>query len=169
MPRGFTLIETIIYMAIIGLVVSSFVGFSVTVSRARNKSYASEEVQANARMALDLISQRIRAASSVNTGTSTFNSDPGVLSLAMADAAKNPTIIDLTADDGVLRITEGVNSPVSVTSGRVRVTNLVFTNLTGSGARENIRVQMTVGYASTAGDTEFSFSKSFQTTVSVRE
>lgn len=169
MQNGFTLIELLIYIAIVGAVAVTFVNFSVSISNSGNKSFVVQEVHGNGRVALDLISQRIRAATGVNTGSSTFNSDPGVLSLEMADAAKNPTIINLTADDGVLQIKEGASSAIAITSDEVKITNLVFTNLTPTGARENIRIQLTVGYNNSSGDVEYTYSKSFQTAVSLRQ
>jgi type II secretory pathway pseudopilin PulG len=165
---GFTLIETLIYVAIIGGVLSTFIAFSMNVSQGRNKTYVVQEVQSNTRHAMDVMSQRIRAATSVTIGSSTFGSDPGVLQLAMADASKNPTIINLTADNGILQIKEGASAAVSLTSTEVDVTNLVFTNLT-DGDRESVRIQMTVGYDSSAVGVENIYSQSVSTAVSVRQ
>lgn len=169
MQKGFTLIELLIYIAIVGAIAAGFIRFSLSISDSGSKSFVVQEVHGNGRVALDLISQRIRAATGVNTGSSTFGSDPGVLSLVMADAAKNPTVINLTADNGVLQIKEGSSSAVAITSSEVQITNLVFTNLTPTGARENIRFQLTVAYNDSSGDVEYTYSKSFQTAVSVRQ
>ena len=166
---GFTLIEVLIYIAIIGAVVGSFVMFSLAISSSRNKTYVAQEVQANARTAQELISQRIRAATGVNVVASTFGLDPGVLSLAMADPTKNPTVINLDQNDGVLLITEGAASPVAITSDEVNVTNLVFGDLTSSGARANIRIEITVAFNNSPGDVEFDYSQSWQTAVSLRQ
>ncbi|MFC1595128.1 type II secretion system protein J [Patescibacteria group bacterium] len=168
--EGFTLIETLIYIAIIGMVVSSFVVFSISVSNSRNKTYVVQEVQANARTALDIMSQKIRASTGVNTGSSTFGSDPGVLSLSMADGARNPTVFDLNQNDGVLRITEGVSSAVPIVSDEVKITNLVFLDLTSDGSfRENIRINMTVEYDNPSGDKEFEYSQTLQTAIGIRK
>ncbi len=165
--RGFTLVEMLIYIAIFAVAISSFVFLGVTISESRNESYVVQEVQANNRMALDIISQKIRQATSVNIGSSTFGSDPGVLSLAMAEAGSDPTLINLDQDDGTLRITEGASSPVNVTSKQVTVKSLIFTNLT-DGERENIKIEMTVEYKN-SGDVEYIYSQSVQTAVSVRQ
>ncbi len=108
--RGFTLIETIIYIAILGMIASAFIFFSVSVSNSRDKTYVVQEVQANARMALELISQKIRSANGVNLESSIFESNPGRLSLSMASSSLNPTIIDLSRDNGNLRIIQGTSS-----------------------------------------------------------
>jgi type II secretory pathway pseudopilin PulG len=168
---GFTLIETMIYIAIIGGAVSSFVLFATTVSNVRSKIYVQQEVNANARVALDVIADRIRSASGVNAGNSTFGSDPGVLELSMDAAAANPTIINLSANDGILQIKEGASSVVALTSDEVRVSNLVFTDLTPASGnqRENIRIDLTIEYNVPSGDANFGYTNSVQTSVSVRE
>ena len=167
--KGFTLIETLIYLAIVSLAVTSFMVFSIGIGNSRTKNYVTQEVQGNTRTGLGLITQRIRAATGVNASSSIFDTDPGVLSLVMADAAKNPTIINLTADNGVLQIQEGVGSSVVITSEAVKITNLVFTDLSASSTRENIRVEITVEYNNTSGDVEFTYSQSLQTAVSLRQ
>jgi putative endonuclease len=166
---GFTLVETLIYIAIIGGVVTAFVTFGINVSGSRNKTYVVQEVQANVRTALDIISQKIRASNGVNVGASTFGSHPGFLSLSMADATLNPTTIGYNTNNGTLEVKEGSASAIAITSDEVRITNLVFTNLTGSSVRENIRVQMTVEYYNPSGAQEFEYEQSVQTAVSLRK
>lgn len=169
MQKGFTLVETLIYIAIIAVSVSSFVVFAISVSDSKSKTYVVQEVQGNMRGALGLMTQRMRAATGVNTASSTFGVDPGVLSLVMAESAKNPTIIDLSADDGILQITEGLESPVAIISDEVRVINLVFEDLTPTGEREHIRFQITVEYNNTSGDSEYDYSQTLQSAVSIRQ
>jgi len=166
---GFTFVELLIYIAIMGLIVFGFVGYILSISRAGNKAYVAQEVQANARTALDIVSQKIRMATGVNIDSSTFDSDPGVLSLSMADASKNPTIISLTANDGSLRIKEGTADYKNIISDKVKVTNFVFLNLTPLGERKNIGVQVTVGYNNTGGAVEYNYSQSLETAVSLRQ
>jgi type II secretory pathway pseudopilin PulG len=167
--KGFTLIETLIYIAIIGGVVATFVTFSLTVSDARNKTYVVQEVQGNTRTALNLITQRIHAATKINTSTSVFGTDPGTLSLAMASSTLNPTIINLTADDGQLQIKEGTGSAVAITSDELKVTNLVFYDLTATSTRENVQIGMTVEFNNPSSDAEFNASQTVTTTASVRQ
>ena len=167
--NGFTFIETIIYIAIIGTVVASFVTFSISISNSRNKTYVVQEVQANARMAMNFISQKIRLASGINTASSTWNTDPGVLSLSMNSSTLNPTIINLSADDGILQIKQGSGSVVPIVSDKVKITNLVFTNLTASSSRGNVKIQMTTQYNNTGGDIHFNYSQSLQSAASLRQ
>lgn len=166
--NGFTLIELLIYVVVIGGVATAFISYILSVSQARNKTYVVEEVQANGRLAMEIISQRIRAASGVNLGGSVFDTHPGRLSLVMSDAQKNPTVIDVDAN-GALQVMEGLQPAIPITGTKVRVTNLVFTNLSGSSSRENIRVELTIAYGVSAGGAAYSYSQSLRTTVSVRQ
>ena len=169
MRKGFTLIETLIYIAIVGIVIGGFVAFTFTISDSRNKNYVVQEVQANARVSLNLISQRIMAANGINTGASIFDADPGVLSLSMADSSKNPTILNLSGDDGQLQIKEGAGDIVIITADEVKITNLVFTNLTGTSDIPNVGVELTVEFNNLGTDVDFNYDQSWQTSVSLRQ
>ncbi len=165
--RGFTLIETNIYVAIIGLTLFSFVQFAFSIVEARNKTYVAQEVQANARIAQNTITQKIRTATGINISPSTFGANPGKLSLIMSDTNKNPTIMEIVS--GVLRLTEGTGSAIPITSDEVDVSNLVFTNLSQTGERGHVRVEMTVRYRNPSGDVKFEYSETMETAVSLRQ
>jgi len=165
---GFTLVETLIYIGIIGAAVATFVTFSFSISSSRNKTYVVQEVQANMRVALDTIAREVRSSRGVNISSSTFDVDFGVLSLAKNAPEHNPTILDLSADGRILRLKKGNGEPVAITSDEVTVSKLRFTDVSGSGQRENIRVALTLEWAN-SDDVIFRFDQSVTTTVSVRQ
>ncbi len=167
--HGFTLVEVLIYIAIIGLVMTSFLYFGTAIFDYRNKSYVVQEVQANERLALGLISQKIRGAKDVNIASSTFNTDPGVLSLVMDNSSKNPTVIKLNQNDGVLQITEGNATATALTVQKVKITNLAFTNLTAtSSIDDDIGINLTAQYNNANQDVKYNYSDSVETAVSLR-
>lgn len=165
--RGFTLIEMLIYIAIIGGIVASFVSFTFSVSNSRNKAYVIQEVQANTREAMEIITQKIRSASGVNAGSSIFDVDPGYLSLTMTSSSLNPTTIGLNHDNGVVEIKEGVNASTTIMADETKTTSLIFTNLT-DGSRENIEISITAQYDNPSNDPNFAYSQSLRTSASVR-
>ena len=166
--QGFTLVELLIYLAITGAIAVSLVQFSLSISNARSKTFVAQEVQANARMVMEVMRRKIKMASGVNLGSSSFGSDPGALSLAMVDGTNDPVVLALDEDDGRLQMTEGGEATVYVTSDQVKVTNLVFTDLTAGGDRENIRIEMTIAYDS-ANDVIYEYERSYETAVSLRQ
>jgi len=142
MRRGFTLVETLISLAIIGAVATALGLYGISVSSARAKAMVTSEVQSNARFALDLIQREIRSAANAN-----------VSALDRLELDSAATVIDL--DAGRLRITKGASSNY-VTASDVRLTILRFTNLADPmSIRENIKIEMTVEYT---GDNPYSYS-----------
>lgn len=167
--KGFTLMEVVIYLGILSMIMVGFISFFLSINSSRNKNFVMHEVQANNRIALEYITQFVKASNGINTGSSTFDSDPGILSLAMDDVAKNPTIISLDVDDGVIQVKEGASDAVAIVSGQVKVTNLVFTNLTSISTHDNVRVVYTTEYNSDGSNEEYVYSQSMTTAINVRK
>lgn len=143
--RGFTLVELIIYITLTVLIGTAILSFSIQVVETSQKSRSFQEVQQNARVAMQRMIQEIKSASDLNTGSSAFDVHPGVLSLEHQTGGLDPTVFDISS--GTLRITQGANGPYDLTSSNVRVSNLVFTNLSSSGRVKVIRIEMTVDHA----------------------
>lgn len=165
--RGFTLIETIIYVAITAGLLIALTSFILAISGSRNKSYSQQEVNANSRLTLSIINHKIKSASGVNFATSTFGIHPGVLSLSMASSTLNPTVFSLDVS-GRLILTEGTSASKFITSPQIKITNLVFSNLTADGSRGNIGINLDFAFASNT-NIGFNFSSSLQTAVSLRQ
>lgn len=166
--KGFTLIETIIYIAIIGGILVTFVNFGFNISDARDKTFVTEETQHNSRTAMEFITREIRSANSVDLINSVFNTDPGILYLNMSNSSTNPTIISLSSDDGRLQVKRGANATSTITSEKVIVSNLVFTNLSVSSTKENVGVNLQVEYA-TSTDINFFARQNLSFSASTRE
>lgn len=131
------------------------------------KSGVQREVNQNLRLASKRIVHEIRNASGVNSvGTST-------VSLVMDDAARNPTVFDVSG--GRLRIGYGSGgscpstSPCSLTSNKVTVSNLAFTDLSSSGG-ESVNIQFTIALESNnpSGRQEWEKSQTYTTSVELR-
>ena len=165
--RGFSLLEVLIVLGITGVVAGSAVAIGLAISGARSKAGSVEEVQANTRIALELLSNRIRAATSVDVAGSVFGTDPGVLALRMDDPERDPTMFSLTADDGALLLREGAAASGALTSNAVAVTQFRLSNVAPTGAPANIRIELTVA-AANAGDANIVYVESVETAVSIR-
>lgn len=161
---GFTLIETLIYIAIIGGVIASFIAFSFSITGSRNKVHVIEEVQANARVALDVIAQKIRAADDILSPTEGNNASALILDMPSPDPD-----LTISVNGGVLGIAEGAGAATPITSTEVNISSISFTNLAPTGERENIRLEMTIDYNYSGGSVEYSYAKSYQTSVSLRQ
>lgn len=167
MRKGFTLIELIISIAIISIFLISVIFLSLQFVEESQKARSFQEVQQNGRFAMERMLQEIRAASDLNTGASTFNTHPGVLSLAVDDATKNPTIFDVSG--GQLRIKQGTGSALPLTSTKVQVTNLVFKNFSVANRTKNIKISLTVEHDNPANVPIFDADISLEGAAVIRE
>lgn len=164
--KGFSLIEVIIYVAIIGGLLVTLTNFILAISGSRNKSYAQQEVNANTRLALNILNHKIKTSNGINIASSTFGSSPGVLSLSMSSSTLNPTVFALS--NGRLTITEGATSSQFITSQRVNISSIIFTNLTSDSNHGNVGISMNFSYASST-DASYTFSSSLNTAVNFRQ
>ncbi|MFH1522567.1 MAG: GxxExxY protein [Patescibacteria group bacterium] len=161
---GFTLIETLIYMAIISIVVTSLVFFSISISNSNVKVYVIQEVQANARTAIDIISQKIRLAEDVINPSEGEISN--VLVLDMPNSSSNLTFESVS---GVLSIGETGTGTTTITSDEVNISNLEFTNLAAPDEKDNIRIEMGIEYNNTGSDIIHTYEQEIKTSVSLRQ
>jgi prepilin-type N-terminal cleavage/methylation domain-containing protein len=147
--KGFTLTEVLIYsaiLAIISLVVLVFINQLLGVNETTRRARESTD---NARRSIDTIAQEVRHAESVYTPTSSFGSSPGQLSLETTrdvPANEETTYVDFYVDNQQLFVKrEGQNAQL-LTSEKVRVTSLTFTNLVGATTWPAVRISLTVEY-----------------------
>jgi type II secretory pathway pseudopilin PulG len=148
---GFTLIEVLIYstiLVVIAFIIVSFVNQILGVSETSRRLRESTD---NARRALDTITQEIRHAESLYEPTSILDSNPGQLSLdTIRDlpSGETNTYTDFYLDNGALYMKKEGNPTQLLTSEKVKVTNLTFSNLEGLTTRPAIRVTITLEYNS---------------------
>lgn len=167
MNKGFTLIETLIYVAIIGMVITSFVLFSLSISDPTEKTYGTEEVNSNLRIVETIISRQIRNSKSVNVDSSIFDSNEGFLSLEYENVSQNPTLIGLS-QEGKIELKVGSNASTTITSEGIDVSILNFSNTSSNRGPENILYTIEASY-SASSTPAFSSSNSITTSVSLRK
>lgn len=158
---AFSLVEFIIYFAILGAVGILLVNLLYATTQSKAGVDARTEVQQNIRYNITRMTQAIHNATGIN-GT------PGAdLSLVMSTGAVNPTVFNLSG--GYLRITEGVSSAQNLTSDKVNVTGLTFTRVANpSPAVPTVQINITIAYRDN-GNPQLVFSQNFITTVSLKQ
>lgn len=162
--QGFTLIELLLYAGIAAallLVVSLFLS-TLLGSRIKNQTIA--EVEGQGAAALQLITQTIRNASGINTPSP--GSNASTLSLVVDDSGGDPTVFDVAS--GALRVKEGSSGAIALTNSRVIVSNLTVSNFSRSGTLGTIRVEYTITAKNVSGRNEYSFSKTFLASATLR-
>jgi len=164
---GFSLVELIMYLAIIGSLVGVVVGMFVSFNRLRVKSESQTELSQDARSAMERLRQELVKASAVCAPTAGNNGN--TLDLIVS----TPTCFRINS--GVLEMSESgaggacgsytcSGSWNPITSSKVSVTNSdIFTRIDNTGAKSTIQIKLTLIYNNRP---EYSYTT--QTTVGLR-
>lgn len=147
--RGLTLIESLLYIALVSGVVIAASIFAWNIIGSKTKSTSIREVDSQATFALERILRTARMSNGI-VGTSSTDvnlAEAGQSSesfgLLMPTPATTPVVF--TVDQGVLMMSQGGNTPLALTSNRVQVTDLSFTDLSDNdGQTVHISVDLTL-------------------------
>lgn len=159
---GFTLVEFLIYIAIIGAILVGFIQFILSTAAARSETRATSEVNANMRFALDIMEQKIHGAQNILTPLE--QSSAASIVLDMPSLAPD---ITFSVGNGVLNLTEQGGSAVPVTSKDVTVELFSVTNHARPGERDNLRISFVV--RSNITGVESRYSRAVILTASIRQ
>ncbi len=155
--KGFTLIELLLYVSIVGAMVLSVSAFLPLLMQSRVKNQTIAEIEQQGVQVIQIITHTVRNTGSINS-PSTGNS--------AASLSIDTTVFDLSG--GMIRITEGAGSPVSLTNTRVTASNLTFQNLSRTGTSGTIRIQFTLTHLNPSGRNEYDYNKTFYGTATLR-
>lgn len=161
---GFTLVELLISLSVVGILIVGVADFYTTIVQARVKNQTVAEVERQGIFAMRLITQTIRNAENITSPTS--GTSAGSLTLDIFESADDPTVID--SSNGRLRITEGTENPVFLTNTLVTLSNLTFSNLTQVSTPGIVRVSFTLTRANQTGTQEYDYAKTFTTSAALR-
>ena len=162
---GFTLIELLLYVGITSIILLVTSLFLSTLLQSRIKNQTIAEVEQQGAQVMQMITQTARNADTINspaTGASAVS-----LSLNTIVAGNNPTLFDLAS--GAMRIKEGAGAVVSLTNSRVTASLLTFQNLSRASTPGTIRIQFTLTHINPDGRNEYSFTKTFIGSATLRQ
>jgi len=164
-PRGFTLIETLIYVAIFGILVTALTSFASALITTRIANQLVFEVNDQGSQAIKILTQTLRNAKQVNSPT--IGNTAANLSIVTESPATSPTVF--SASGGVLYITEGSDSSVALTNKNVTVSNLLFSNVSHATTPNSIKVSFTLTSTSTKSSIVAPYTATFDGTGTLRK
>lgn len=164
MKKGFTLVEMLLYLAVLSIIVLAFSSFLFLSYTSRVKAAVIAEVEQQGSQTMSLIAQNIRNAVSITSPSP--GSTSNVLTLTEYTGALSPTTFDQSV--GVMRIREGISAAVNITSNRVTTPSLSFQNLSRPGTPGVVQIKFTLTYINQSNRGEYSYSKDFTSTASLR-
>lgn len=163
--KGFTLIELLLYVSVSALMLLAISVFLSSLVQSRIKNQTVAEVEQQGLQVMQLITQTARNAENITSPS--IGSSGSSLTLDVLTIASDPTIFNLSS--GTLQVTEGGNLPVSLTNSRVTVSGLSFQNLSRPATPGAIRIQFTLAHINPEGRNEYSFSKTFTGSATLRQ
>ena len=150
--RGFTLLETIVYVALLGLVMIVVVNFLIEISGVYQRARVERDAVSNARSILETAGKSIAESQEVYQPTSKFQQNLGQLSLV---TATNPTaehstgFLDFWVDGGRLWMRQEGQTAIPLSAPSVRVSKWYLEWVLQGLEREAVKITLEVDSAST--------------------
>ncbi len=157
--KGFTLIEVLLYVAIVGGILTLISVFLMTLLESRIKNDTISEVEYQGLQVMHVITQSIRNADVVSNPLK--GETDSILDINNGD-------INFYLENGVIYI-EKDSQETELTNNRVVVTNLLFENLGLNNAPDSVRISFVLSYNNIEGRNEYSFYKEFIGSASLRD
>jgi len=146
--RGLSLIETVIYIAILAILFVTVANTAILVSGSFGKARALRNVSVGGGGALERIVREIRLAQSVDDAGSVFGEHPGVLRLNTTISPDDATPITrtffLNAESSRVMMQEGSAEGRAITPPG-NITNLVFYKTEHGSRSDGVVIRLTFG------------------------
>lgn len=124
--KGFSLVEMVLYVAILAFMLAIIMNMLVAVTRSVRRLHSLKSVQTSGQLSLERIVRETRNASSYVSASSTLNSSPGVLYLSGVDASSSPRSVEFYLTNGAIHVKENGIDQGSLTQSDAKVTSLIF-------------------------------------------
>lgn len=145
MKKGFTIIEVVAYVAVLGIIGTSFSSVLLSSIKTYTKTQVMQDTTWNAQRAMDSMVQEIRESDHIYTPT-TASSQLSLATSRYASPGHETSFIDFFLCGEKLCLKKESQDPIALTSDAVRVTGLVFTRVQQAPNAESLRITMQVEY-----------------------
>lgn len=178
-PKGYTLFELVIYVALAAVILLSLLWFTGSFLRRHGKEITVSEGNQAGVFVMDLVNYYGRRADMISPAT-VYDSDPGSLVLFFVDGTTATfNTYQKTVDAGGVSYTirklqlrlnntaiGGSDTTYDITTDRFTVTSFVITDVTGTA--ESARVSLTIDSLNPSNDPFYDFTSNWTTTLTPR-
>jgi len=171
MKKGFTLIETLVYIVVLAIIMVVVFSFIFWLSQSATKNKAMREALNNAKRAMEIMTHEIKEAVAIYIPTSVFSTSTGQLSLKTLNylpEGEEKSYIDFFLCQNRLCLKKEGKEPIAITSDKVEVKSLEFTQIAATSTIPSIKISLEVNYKSSANKPEYQASIKIVSTVSLR-
>jgi type II secretory pathway pseudopilin PulG len=161
--QGYTLIELLLYVAMIGTLLTSVTYFFGVVVDARVKNQTVTEVNDQGTALMDYVTQTIRNATSITAPTTGVSA--ASLTLVVPTGSLSPTVFNMNST--TMQVKEGAGSVLPLTNDKVQLSGLTFKNLSRASTPGSVQVSFTLSRVNANNRNEYDYQKTFTTTAEV--
>lgn len=165
MPRGFTLLETLLFIGASSIIVLIVAGLLNLILVAQTKQTIISEIEETGSRALEIISTVVQDAPSVASpapGQSSVS-----LTLNRRTGIDTPTIVEIASS--TLQLREGVQAAVALHSSRIAASQLAIVNFSPTTSTPGIvDIRFTLSSINPSSRPEYEYSRAFQSSMSLR-
>ena len=160
--KGFTLIETIIYIVVFSMMSIALVQVIISINKAYGAIKSNQALEMSASDSLNKMSRDIRNATSVLIGPSTnFGVSPGKLALSSKDGSGVVHTVEYYVDaNKMLQVKEDGISVGKLTSSSTPISNLVFSQIT-TGNSSAVKIDLSLQVLKDKATTTESFHSTY--------
>jgi hypothetical protein len=163
--KAFTMVEMLLYIGLVSIFIGTLASFLGAFNQASLKASTIEEVNQQGLYLSEVIGQAVRDGSTISAPTA-GNSATALTLATTKQPARNPIILQLTS--GKLYISEAGGANVQLSSDRVTVSNLSFSNTSQLSTNGNVKFQFTLNYVNATGRSEFNYQQTFYGSATTR-
>ena len=141
--KGSSLLETLIYAAILGLVAVFTTGSILAMMKSYSSVKMSRDLNFSASVAMERMTNEIRLANDIDDAGSVFATSSGKLKLNTTDNFGAPATIEFFLSGTGVFIKEGGSASEALTSSTTEITNLIFNKITASTVSKAVKISLT--------------------------
>jgi type II secretory pathway pseudopilin PulG len=164
---GFTLMEALLYMAILVVILSVVVSLFLWAVRSQAKAQATRTVADNTRNVVQVMLREIREAHSLYTPTMTASNQLSLETRQDVPSGETSTYLDFFLCGTRVCLKREFQNPIALTSEQVQVTNLKFVEVS-TGSVPSVQIIFDMVYDNPNNKPELDVSVQIQTTSSMR-
>lgn len=144
MKKGSSLIETLIYSAILGVVAVFTTSSLLTTMKSYSNIKLSRDLDVSASTAMERMTNEIRLANGIDSAGSVFVASAGKLKLNTADSLGASTTIEFFLSGFGVFAKEGTNLPEALTASSTEVLSLIFDKINSASTSSAVKISLTV-------------------------
>lgn len=165
--KGFTLMEILVYVAVLAIIISAISSFLLWAIDSNTKTRVMRETLDNARRAMEIMIYEIKEAKSIYTPTTT-STQLSLETTHYVPEGEKKTYIDFYLCQSRLCLKKESQDPIALTSDKVEIKNLSFTQVATTSTNPSIEINLAIKYKSPSNQPEYQAAVNLSSTASLR-